>query len=168
MNFDNQPLTLEQLPQIEQITFEKLNKEYLWMRITFIGVSYLVLMASGIIYNFFAEKFQWWWIPLALSLLFLWWIMVEVMGFRIKGYVIRKQDISYKSGWIFFSMVSVPFNRIQHSEVAQGPIERMFDLAKVKVYTAGGASSDISIPGLSEAEANQLKEHINSLSSQHV
>lgn len=168
MDFENNILSLDQLPQIESVNFQKLNKEYLWMRVTFISSVYLILVASALIYNYFTEEFDWWLLPFILSLLLVWLLVVEIVGFKFKGYVLRDKDISYKSGWIFFSMTSVPFNRIQHTEVAQGPFERMFDLAKVKVYTAGGASSDISIPGLSDKEANQLKEHINALSSKHA
>jgi len=168
MNFENNALSIDQLPQIESIDFQKLNKEYLWMRITFMVSLYLVLVVSALIYSYFSDKFDWWLLPSIISFFLCWLLIVEIVGFKIKGYVLRDKDISYKSGWIFFSMVSVPFNRIQHTEVAQGPFERMFDLAKVKIYTAGGASSDISIPGLSDTEANQLKEHINALSSKHA
>ena len=65
-------------------------------------------------------------------------------------------------------MTSVPFNRIQHTEVTQGPLGRLFDLAKVKVYTAGGSSSDITIVGLNEKNAHQLKDHITEISSKYV
>ncbi|MEQ8909607.1 MAG: PH domain-containing protein [Vicingaceae bacterium] len=168
MEFKNNTISLEQLPQIESVAFQKLNKEYLWMRITFMVSLYLILLSSALIYNYFTEKFDWWLLPALLSFFLLWLLTVEIVGFKIKGYALRERDISYKSGWVFFSMTSVPFNRIQHSEVTQGPFERMFDLAKVKVYTAGGSGSDISIVGLNEVEANQLKEHINTLSSKHA
>jgi len=65
-------------------------------------------------------------------------------------------------------MTSIPFNRIQHTEVNQGPLGRMFDLARVQIFTAGGSSSDISIPGLKVEEAHQLKDHITKISSQYV
>jgi len=51
----------------------------------------------------------------------------------------------------------VPFKRIQHSEVTQGPVDRFFNLAKLRVFTAGGSGSDLTIPGLKLEEANKLK-----------
>ncbi len=168
MEFENNTLSVEGLPQLEALSFQKLNKEYLWMRLTFMVSLYLLLLGAALLYNFFTEKFAVWLLPSGLSLLLIWFLIAEIVGFKYKGFVLREHDISFKTGWIFFSMTSVPFNRIQHTEVTQGPFERIFDLAKVKVYTAGGASSDIAIVGLSEVDAKQLKEHINLLSSKHA
>lgn len=168
MTFQNSSIDIQSLPNIEKLVFQKLNKEYLWMRITFLCVLYILLMAITWVYVFFTEKFSWWVMPSFLTAVLALLLIKEVVGFKIKGFVLREHDISYQGGILFFSRVSIPFNRIQHTEVTQGPFERMFDLARVKVYTAGGSSSDISIPGLTEKQANELKEHINTLSSIHV
>lgn len=76
------------------------------------------------------------------------------------GYAIRNRDILFKKGWLWKSNTMIPFNRVQHCEVNQNPIERYFGLAKLKVFTAGGTSSDLSISGLTPAKAEQLKHYI--------
>ncbi len=57
-------------------------------------------------------------------------------------------------------MITIPFNRIQHTEISRGPIERKYELSTLKIYTAGGSTSDLSIPGLEAEEAEQLKEFV--------
>lgn len=72
----------------------------------------------------------------------------------------REKDIIYTKGLLWQTRTSIPFNRIQHAEVKQGPIERMFSLHSLKVFTAGGDSSDLVIPGLEEENASRIKEYI--------
>jgi len=72
----------------------------------------------------------------------------------------RQNDIIFKTGLLWQKEIALPFNRVQHCEVAQGPIERIFNLSELKVFTAGGASSDLNIPGLSPEEAKSMKEFI--------
>ncbi|MGB4960930.1 MAG: PH domain-containing protein, partial [Saprospiraceae bacterium] len=77
-----------------------------------------------------------------------------------QGYALRERDILFKSGVFFRSVIVIPFNRVQHCEIEQGPINRFFDLAVLSLYTAGGSSSDLKIPGLTMRMANNLKSFI--------
>lgn len=86
------------------------------------------------------------------------WILFR--GFRRKKYALRERDVTYQRGLITFAVTSIPFNRVQHAEVNQGFIDRMFELAKLSIYTAGGSSSDLVIPGLNPDEAQRLKDFI--------
>jgi membrane protein YdbS with pleckstrin-like domain len=61
---------------------------------------------------------------------------------------------------LYKQQIAVPFNRIQHVDIRQGILERAFGLSKLNVYTAGGQSSDITIPGLRDDQAQRLKEYI--------
>jgi membrane protein YdbS with pleckstrin-like domain len=47
------------------------------------------------------------------------------------GYAIREKDITYQSGWLWKSMTTIPFNRVQHCDIRQGLIDRQFGLAPV-------------------------------------
>ena len=166
MLFENLQIDPDELPQIEAVEFKKLESDYLWMRLTGWSIFFLLLMGVATVIYFAGDVPLWKmlipWLVL-LSIVF----FVEIRGFKIKGYALRENDISYKSGLIFFSMTSVPFNRIQHCEVNQGPLGRLFDLASVKVYTAGGSSSDLSIGGLKKEAAHRLRDHITRLSAQY-
>lgn len=72
-------------------------------------------------------------------------------------YLLREQDINFQKGFMFWKLVSVANNRIQHLEVSQGPVERHYGLAKLMIYTAGTLGSNLKIPGLTLAQAQQLK-----------
>jgi membrane protein YdbS with pleckstrin-like domain len=76
------------------------------------------------------------------------------------GYALREKDISLKSGWFWKSMVTIPFNRVQHCDIRQGVIDRQFGLSKLTIYTAGGQSADLMIPGLRPEVAEKLKTYI--------
>ena len=57
---------------------------------------------------------------------------------------------------------TVPFNRIQHIEINQGPFSRFFDLATLSIFTAGNSSHDLKIRGIKISEAEKIKEFISS------
>jgi membrane protein YdbS with pleckstrin-like domain len=56
----------------------------------------------------------------------------------------------------------VPYARMQFVDVTAGPLERMFDVATVRLHTAA-AASDATIPGLRPAEATRLRDRLASL-----
>lgn len=83
------------------------------------------------------------------------------IGYQRRAYALSEKDVTYRKGWIFYSTTTIPFNRIQHTEVSQGPLERRYNLSTLKIYTAGGSSSDMVIPGLEDEEAKQLRDYIS-------
>ena len=58
-------------------------------------------------------------------------------------------------------ITTVPFSRIQHIEIDEKPISRLFNLASISVYTAGDSSDDLEIRGLDKEKAQQIKEFIS-------
>jgi len=75
-------------------------------------------------------------------------------------YRVRSLDINLTRGYLFRHDVAVSFNRIQHVEVSQSPVERLFKLGTLKVFTAGTVGSDLHLPGLSYRVAQRLKAEI--------
>jgi membrane protein YdbS with pleckstrin-like domain len=73
---------------------------------------------------------------------------------------VRRLDINLVKGYLFRHDVSVSFNRIQHIEVSQNPLERLFALGTLRVFTAGTFGSDLHLPGLPNSVAHQLKAEI--------
>jgi hypothetical protein len=58
-------------------------------------------------------------------------------------------------------MISVPKNRIQHVEIRQAIVLRLFKLSKIVIFTAGGSGSDLSISGLKPELAERIKENLS-------
>jgi membrane protein YdbS with pleckstrin-like domain len=79
---------------------------------------------------------------------------------RVKAFALRQHDIIYRSGLWWRKSVVLAFNRIQHMEISIGPLQRRFGLASLKFYTAGGASVDLRLDGLTRERAEQLREFI--------
>lgn len=93
---------------------------------------------------------------IAMNIVFaLFWPALEYNAYR---YMVRDQDLLVQSGVLFRRWSSIPHNRIQHVDTRQGPLERVFGLSRLLVFTAAGMSADGSIPGLRTDEAERLRD----------
>lgn len=54
----------------------------------------------------------------------------------------------------------VPLSRVQHIDVAQGPVERALGIARLVLHTAGTAHATIVLPGITRATAEGLRDAI--------
>ncbi len=81
---------------------------------------------------------------------------------RAWGYCERDDDLLVRRGVLFARLSVVPYGRMQFIDVIAGPIERSFGLATVRMHTAA-AASDARIPGLSRADAAELRDHLAAL-----
>ncbi len=158
-----------ELPTVEQADFQKhprrfLNKKLLAKLLYFIPL----FIGVGVLYFTVDEA----WIAgiagIAIVVLFLATLFVSYKEYFVRGYVLREQDITYRRGWLFHHQITVPFNRIQHTEVNHGPIDRLFQLKELEIYTAGGSTSDLNISGLDPEDAERLKEFIAAKVAAHV
>ncbi|MEX1057285.1 MAG: PH domain-containing protein [Natronospirillum sp.] len=94
---------------------------------------------------------------LLLAVLMLLWVLRR---YAHTGYCVRAADLHLRTGALWQRTLSVALNRIQHLEITQGPLERSLGIARLKIYTAGGSGYDLMLPGLPEATAERLKEHL--------
>ena len=83
------------------------------------------------------------------------WPALEYNAFR---YMVREQDLLVQTGVLFRRWSAIPHNRIQHVDTRQGPLERVFGLSRLLVFTAAGMSADGSIPGLRTEDAERLRD----------
>ena len=79
-------------------------------------------------------------------------------GFR--GWAVREHDVIAKSGVVWRTVVALPVARIQHVETTHGPLERLGGLARMKLYTAGGMTADLTVLGLERDTADDLREYL--------
>lgn len=161
--FENPSVDINDLPSIETLSIKKPHKNYLYVGLLG-NTIFMIFMAALFITATITASSEFSFIkPVAISLFLLLAIYTYVMSFysyKLKGYGLRNKDITYHKGVFFQSKTTIPFNRVQHCEITQGPIERMFELKSLVIYTAGGQSSDLNINGLEPHEAEQLKEYI--------
>ncbi|UVI40076.1 PH domain-containing protein [Qipengyuania spongiae] len=77
-----------------------------------------------------------------------------------RGYSLEDERLRVVRGIMFRFDTVVPFGRVQHIDVGQGPLERAFDLATLTVHTAGTHNSSVALPGLAHEDALAMRETI--------
>lgn len=66
--------------------------------------------------------------------------------FKLYGYRIDEFSVVIKRGVIFRKNIIVPIKRIQHIEKFQGPIQMLYKLSTIIIYTAGSNAMIIGVP----------------------
>ena len=163
-NFKNEVVT--ELPEITKVEFQHIHKNYLKVILINTFLVFIPLLIGLIFFTNrnLSESFTEY-ITLVYALFFVVFILIFfflILGFSRRKYALRDLDISYKSGVIVKTMTTVPFSRIQHIEIDEGPISRYFGLASLSVYTAGDSSDDLEVKGIEKEEALRIKEFISS------
>jgi uncharacterized protein len=95
-------------------------------------------------------------------------LVVPKRKYRHWGYNMGSDRLRIVRGYMFYRDTVVPFGRIQHIDVDQGPIDRRYDLATLTVHTAGNHNSTVALPGLLHADALAMRETIRSAIRQDV
>jgi len=80
--------------------------------------------------------------------------------YRHLQYTVDADALIIRRGVIWQSQLAVPRVRIQHSDVAQGPLQRRFGVGTLKLYTAGSRYTKVEVPGLSHSEALALRDEL--------
>ena len=79
---------------------------------------------------------------------------------RAWGYAESGDELAVRRGVWVRTRTVVPFGRVQHIDVAQGPIERPFGLATLILHTAGTRGATVALPGLEQAEAERMRDRV--------
>jgi membrane protein YdbS with pleckstrin-like domain len=160
--FSNQPIEVDALPDFRDAEIHPVVPAYLRHKVAttigFWGLFILVSLISPFLpfVDFNLSKY-----PAAIAAVIM---LVSLLHARLdarhRGWALREHDLIYQSGVIFRKQVILPFARIQHVETLSGPIERYFDLMRVKCFTAGGQSADLVVEGLTSTTAGQVRQYL--------
>jgi len=158
--FTNEPIEIERLPKFHEVGLNAPDPRFF----NVIVINILILLTLGgaglgalIFFNeqvrpnsvYFVIGYL-----IIFSLIFL----LYKASFKKRGYALREKDIIYKSGLIAETTTIVPLNRIQHVALDEGLFSRMYKLATLQIYTAGGASGHMHIAGIPVDQAKAIKE----------
>lgn len=102
-----------------------------------------------------------WPAALALGLVALWLVAVAPRRrWAAWGWAIDADEMHVAHGvWTKVHTV-VPLGRVQHIDVAQGPFERMFGVARLVLHTAGTTHAEVVLPGISRPDAERLRDTV--------
>jgi membrane protein YdbS with pleckstrin-like domain len=85
---------------------------------------------------------------------------VPALRFRHTRYRLDDHGLLIHRGRLFHSELAVLRSRIQHTDVSQGPLQRLFGLGTLVVHTAGSAHAAIPLGGISFSEARRLRAEL--------
>lgn len=156
----NSQIMSESVPTINTIKFEMLPKKARKKSIYSSSI-FSIIIGLPVGFSFLFSPH----IAVDISLSFIFILLAlnifhSMKSYHYKFYAIREKDLLYRSGMFFRQTVVVPFNRIQHVEMKQTPLDRKFDLAKLVFFTAGGSASDLKISGLYKEDAEKIRMYI--------
>ncbi|OFI07541.1 bacterial membrane flanked domain protein [Clostridium acetireducens DSM 10703] len=72
-------------------------------------------------------------------------------------YRITKDKIEFSEGIYSITTTIIPIVRVQHIKIHQGPINKIFNLANLSIYTAGG---NHDIPNIDMKKAEEISEFL--------
>jgi len=78
------------------------------------------------------------------------------LSYRGWRYRLGPDALELRHGVLTLRRSIVPYFRVQHVDLSQGPVERVLGLARLKVHTAS-AGTDASLPGIELAQAEELR-----------
>jgi membrane protein YdbS with pleckstrin-like domain len=87
-------------------------------------------------------------------------IFVPQRRYNARGFNMSADRLRVVRGVLWHSDTVVPFGRVQHIDVHQGPVERFFGLATLTLHTAGNHNASVNLPGLGDDQARQMREDI--------
>ncbi len=87
----------------------------------------------------------------------------SLLRYRIWRYEIREDALYLERGVFTRVKTVVPFVRIQHVDSRRSPLERATELASTVVYTAGSRGADVTVPGLTPEDADDLQRRLKAL-----
>jgi len=161
-NFTNDTIDTSQLPKFEEVTFTNLHPKYFKVVLInlLIVISILILVPS-LVFILKPELFSgriWMILGVLLPIISSLIIVFSIIGFKKKGFAFRNHDVLFRHGIIATNTIVIPYNRVQHVALHEGLVSRYFGLAKIEIFTAGGSSSDIEIPGIEKEQAENIKQ----------
>jgi uncharacterized protein len=86
-----------------------------------------------------------------------WWL--PRVSYRHWRYQVAPDALELRHGVVRRIHSAIPYFRVQHIDVSQGPVERAVGLARLVVHTAS-AGTDATIPGIAAGDAEGLRRLI--------
>lgn len=107
------------------------------------------------------DWFPFWLPPLVIAPIGLWSVLIATPArWRRWGWAWTGKELHVASGWLARRHTIVPAARVQHIDVTQGPVERMFGVATLVLHTAGTANSEVDLPGITRETAEEIRDAI--------
>lgn len=137
-------------------TWHQISPRYVTQQLLFGFITLAILIAG----TYVLWKNVGWWSWIAAGVL----ILLQIVSLlilprqaRALGYMLRDDDVVFRRGILWQRFIAVPYGRLQLVDISQGPMDRAFGIAKLKMITAA-ATTNVSIDGLPQEAAEALRD----------
>lgn len=160
--FSNEPVVAEALPDFRRVELTPVIDAYRPWAVVSYSSFWIVLAVAGAVVPWlpFDALSRFWWVALPPAGLAIVSAVYAVLDARFRAWALREHDLIYRHGVVWRKTVIVPFSRIQHVEALNGPLERYLGLMRLKCFTAGGMSADLTVKGLDQASARRVRQFL--------
>lgn len=161
-HLDHSPLPTAQWTKMEQIPLTYIGASYINMVWTesLLGAVLIVLVANIISIFLNLPSLMIIGITTALILLLSVLAILAVKQAKRLAYAVTQHELLLQQGLIWQKRISLPYSRLQHVSLSQGPLERHYGLKQLKCFSAGSGQAEIDLKGLDEATAEHLRQHL--------
>ena len=157
----NPVISPDELPRYSEAPLQPVESSYKSVLLIEWSIAYTCMLAGIISLILLVDDVQKWQVILPVTIVFVTAVALTyasiIIGFKNRSWALRDKDIIFKTGWLFQSTHIIPFVKVQHAIVRSGPIGRRYGLASIRLMTAASHGGDISIKGLKQETADQLK-----------
>jgi membrane protein YdbS with pleckstrin-like domain len=87
-------------------------------------------------------------------------VLLVDQQYKAWGYLLTDRELVVRWGVFWRTARYIPRDAVQHVDINQGPIDRQLGLAQVVVFTAATGNAVVTIPGLPQSEAQELRNSL--------
>jgi len=131
---------------------------------TFTTIVLVAALAAGVFYlrGRYPEQAEWFSLAgyVAAGGLIVLAVAQPILAYVTWRYGMDEQLLVARYGILFREEKTIPISRLQHVDLRRGPIERLFSLATLVVFTAGTEGATFRVPGLSVMRARQMRDWV--------
>ena len=82
-------------------------------------------------------------------------------SFKHFSYKMDEEGLYINKGVFWRKKIVVSRNRVQHTDVTQGPLDRKYNLATLVVHTAGTRNASVKVNGILQEEAERMRSSLS-------
>jgi membrane protein YdbS with pleckstrin-like domain len=148
--------------ELPAVHWQRVSPRYIVVDLVGTLITAVVFVTAASIPAFLSGNVFLWTIPASLAIIFLITLILIPRRVRAIGYQLRSDDLLFRKGLLSQRFVSVPYGRMQLIDLNRGPLARAVGLSELRFVTAAAATG-IVIPGLPEADAEELRDRLVAL-----
>lgn len=156
----NRQIEIDAIDRIEELSYLPVSPKYKSVQITSACITYIILAGLALLLLLLGSP--WWCIATEIGIVISFAVNLVILqkAYLFKGYALRENDISYRSGVIFPKITTVPLSRIQQVSINQNPISRFFNLCEIEIVNGAQVLMSLEISGLTRDRAEEIKSII--------